>query len=329
MHTIPVFYQPQMMGTTKSFSPSSQKPQQVINDWGNTFEHYIELHNFPGFKKENFYTCHDKHYVDGIFNGSIANGFDEYDGEFANSLTYTSASLYYAAQYLKNNNSPVAVSPTSGFHHASYNKANGYCTFNGLMLTAMMLHQNNDFKKIGIIDFDMHYGNGTDDIIKKLSLDYIVHYTAGKKYDLYHPLLEKIKPIIKPVYTWFVTNKNGAPRNAKKPKNFRKKLLGNKGVKFMENLPIILQGFSNCDLIIYQAGADQHENDPYGGLLSYEQMIKRDKMVFEFSKTHNIPVVWNLAGGYQRDSNGTIEPVLKCHRNTMKACIETFVQPDC
>jgi hypothetical protein len=31
------------------------------------------------------------------------------------------------------------------------------------------------------------------------------------------------------------------------------------------------------------------------------------------------PLVWNLAGGYQRDESGSIEPVLKLHRMTVIA----------
>ena len=41
-------------------------------------------------------------------------------------------------------------------------------------------------------------------------------------------------------------------------------------------------------------------------------------------KKNNIPLVWNLAGGYQKDKDGSIEPVLKCHRNTMEACLNIF-----
>ena len=32
-------------------------------------------------------------------------------------------------------------------------------------------------------------------------------------------------------------------------------------------------------------------------------------------------LVWNLAGGYQRDASGSIEPVLRLHRNTLNAWV--------
>jgi len=36
-------------------------------------------------------------------------------------------------------NGQVAVAPTCGFHHAQYAKADAFCTFNGLMVTALAL----------------------------------------------------------------------------------------------------------------------------------------------------------------------------------------------
>ena len=76
------------------------------------------------------------------------------------------------------------------------------------------------------------------------------------------------------------------------------------------------------DLVLYQAGADIHVDDPLGGLLTTEQMIMRDELVFRGCATYGIPIVWNLAGGYQRDADGRKSRVLALHRNTMLRCIE-------
>ena len=34
--------------------------------------------------------------------------------------------------------------------------------------------------KVGILDCDYHYGNGTDDILAQLRLSYVDHYTTGR-----------------------------------------------------------------------------------------------------------------------------------------------------
>lgn len=62
------------------------------------------------------------------------------------------------------------------------------------------------------------------------------------------------------------------------------------------NLP---HWFADVDVLLYQAGADCHVDDPLGGWMTTEQMRQRDEIVFEFCSTYGIPVVWDLAGGYQ------------------------------
>jgi acetoin utilization deacetylase AcuC-like enzyme len=297
-----------------SFSPSSAKPLLVVEDWQKKFSANIKIVDFTPFKKTALIKCHDYNYVNGIFDGSISNGFNNKESSFAKTFLYTNASIYYAALDALQNK--VAISPTSGFHHAHYDKAEGFCTFNGLVLSAILLKENQKLKRIGILDFDMHYGNGTENIIEKLKIDFIEHYSAGKYYDLNYPKLGFLKSLVKKVYS--LQNHDNTQDNV------RKKLLKNKAQKFLEQIPIILNNFKNCDIILYQAGADQHENDPYGGLLSYDEMKLRDAIVFEFAKNNNIPIAWNLAGGYQKDSNNTIEPILKCHRNTLEQCILIF-----
>lgn len=69
-------------------------------------------------------------------------------------------------------------------------------------------------------------------------------------------------------------------------------------------------------LVLYQAGADMHKDDPLGGLLTTREMAERDRLVFSLARERNIATVWNLAGGYQVGVNGTLGPLLTIHRNT-------------
>jgi len=78
---------------------------------------------------------------------------------------------------------------------------------------------------------------------------------------------------------------------------------------------------SDAGILFYQAGADQHIDDPLGGIFTTEQLLERDRRVFEHCKKLDIPVVWCLAGGYQREPDGSIPKVLEIHRNTMRACV--------
>lgn len=74
------------------------------------------------------------------------------------------------------------------------------------------------------------------------------------------------------------------------------------------------------DVVLYQAGADPHINDPLGGILTTLEMRRRDRMVFRrlCGGERRFALAWNLAGGYQRDSSGGILPVLELHLNTWR-----------
>jgi acetoin utilization deacetylase AcuC-like enzyme len=80
------------------------------------------------------------------------------------------------------------------------------------------------------------------------------------------------------------------------------------------------------DLIIYQAGVDTHVDDPYGGVLTTEELIERDLRMFRIAKTLNIPITWNLAGGYQIDKNGSYQKVIDLHLNTFAAYRQVYLQ---
>jgi acetoin utilization deacetylase AcuC-like enzyme len=173
----------------------------------------------------------------------------------------------------------IACAPVSGFHHARWDRWGGFCTFNGLMVTAISMLS--EIPKVGILDCDHHYGDGTNDIIQKLKLWHRVrHFTYGRK-------------------SW-------------EPEFFLSQLKG------------IVGSFADCGILLYQAGADPHENDPLGGNMSTEQLRQRDQIVFETCKRKGIPLVWNLAGGYQRDKHGSIRPVLDIHDNTMIECLSVY-----
>jgi acetoin utilization deacetylase AcuC-like enzyme len=181
-----------------------------------------------------------------------------------------------AARYVAKHGG-VAAAPCSGFHHAGWARGEGFCTFNGLMVTAATLHKEGA-RRIGILDCDMHYGDGTDDIIERLgNPSWVRHFTAGERPQSAEPFLSTV-------------------------------------------LPAELERLKDCSVVLYQAGADPHVDDPLGGWLTTDQLHMRDELVFSTLRELGIPVVWNLAGGYQRDATGGIPRVLEIHDNTMRAC---------
>jgi acetoin utilization deacetylase AcuC-like enzyme len=270
-----VFFDPrQNVEYNPSFSPSAGKPAKVIASWEQKFP--IEICAVEPCTREDLYLAHDKNYIDGVLDCKINNGFENKLPTIAESLLWTNGSFVTAAKYAVQHKENV-VSPTSGFHHAEWNRGMGYCTFNGLMVAAITLKELGWASRIAIIDIDMHYGNGTDDIIERLGIDYVSHYSWGNFPFVGDDFTVRLKEILE------------------------EKVVG-------------------CDVIFYQAGADPHVNDPYGGFLTTEQLRLRDEVMFKVARDAKIPVVWNLAGGYQVD----ISKVLEIHDNTMKVCLEVY-----
>ena len=220
-------------------------------------------------------------FVDAVLSCRSDNGFGNRSKAVAKSLPYTSGAMLSAAREALRNGR-VAVAPCSGFHHAGYANAGGFCTFNGLMVTAMALHAAGEVKRVGILDFDHHYGDGTDNIIDRLHIDWIEHYSAGEHYG-------------------FATEAR----------------------RFLSSIPGLVAGMKGCDVILYQAGADSHIDDPLGGWLTTEQLFERDLLVFEAAAELGIPVAWNLAGGYQTP----LRKVLRIHDGTMRACAGVHLNP--
>jgi acetoin utilization deacetylase AcuC-like enzyme len=51
-------------------------------------------------------------------------------------------------------------------HHAESNRAMGFCLYNNIAVGAAHALQEHGLKKVAIVDFDVHHGNGTEEIFK-------------------------------------------------------------------------------------------------------------------------------------------------------------------
>jgi acetoin utilization deacetylase AcuC-like enzyme len=296
MPNIPVFYTPKMVADSGSASPSAAKPAQVVESWKRQFP--VDIIEPLPVTVDEIVRAHKRQFVEDILACRADNGFENRSSAVAQALPYTSGSMLSAARHVLVDKG-VAAAPCSGFHHAEWDKAMGYCTFNGLMITALALKEDvvqyDDTKekftlehvtrRIGILDLDMHYGNGTDDILIQVNQEgWCRHFTAGDQF-----------------------------RSAAQVPKF-----------FDQWLPRVLDKLSDCGLVLYQAGADPHIKDPHGGWLTTPELKERDAHVFEFFRAHKIPLVWNLAGGYQVEKDGSIPKVLEIHDNTMRECVRVW-----
>lgn len=279
--TIPVFFRPEMVALeASSLSPSASKPELVVADW-QLQGLPIDVRTFEPLDADTLSLAHDPAYVQGVLASEIDNGFGNRKPQVTASLPFTSGAMLAAAREALTNRHG-ACAPVSGFHHAGYGHGGGFCTFNGLVITAQALKREGRVQRVGILDLDHHWGDGTHDILRRLRLNWIQHHSPGPQ--------------------------EPRPEEAE---------------RYLSRLSGIVSSFHDCDLLLYQAGADAHVDDPLGGWMTDEQLAARDQIVFEVAAQVGLPVAWNLAGGYQRDAHG-IEPVLAIHRRTMQACADEY-----
>ena len=279
---IPVFYTDKMVADSGSYSPSAAKPKAVVAAW-RELGVPMSLHEPAPASLAQLELAHEEEYVAEVLSCVVSNGFGNRSPAVAQSLPYTSGAMLAAAREALVNGR-VAVAPCAGFHHAGWAHGAGFCTFNGLMVTAMALFEAGAVKRVGILDFDQHWGDGTQDIID--------HLGVGGRLRHYHP--------------------SSAFRGHYDSK------------RFLCMLPDVVGKFADCDVVLYQAGADPHIADPLGGWLTTDELQMRDRLVFERLAALRVPVAWNLAGGYQRDKKGSIRPVLQIHENSMKECVHVY-----
>ncbi len=115
--------------------------------------------------------AHDKNYLDSVKNSFPKQGLNFLDGDTIVSPGSKDATRDAVGSILtgiegvmKKNfkNSFCAVRPPG--HHAEKQKAMGFCVYNNVAVGAYYLLEKYNLKKVAIIDFDVHHGNGTQDI---------------------------------------------------------------------------------------------------------------------------------------------------------------------
>ena len=71
-------------------------------------------------------------------------------------------------------------------HHASRDKAMGFCFFNNVAIAAKYALERHGLKRVAIVDFDVHHGNGTEDIVAGDSRILMVSFYQHPFYPLDH-----------------------------------------------------------------------------------------------------------------------------------------------
>jgi acetoin utilization deacetylase AcuC-like enzyme len=166
-------------------------------------------------------------------------------------------------------------------HHAERDKAMGFCFFNHAAIAACYARQRYDAERVAVVDFDVHHGNGTQDIF-------------WSDPDLFYGSTHQM-----PLYPG-----SGGANETGEGNIFNAPLkAGDGGLEFRSAmLNIILPALETFspDLVIVSAGFDAHARDPLGSLqLTEEDFAWATVRLMEVADmTASGRVVSVLEGGY-------------------------------
>lgn len=166
-------------------------------------------------------------------------------------------------------------------HHAETTRANGFCFVNNVAVTARYLQTRFNLKKIAIIDFDVHHGNGTQEIFYS---DDSVFYGSIHE----HPLF----PGTGLENETGVGNIFNAPISAGTNSEDFLEIFSNKILKNVDKF--------KPEIILISAGFDAHKRDPLASInLESEDYYSLTKSIVEIANRHcNGRVISFLEGGY-------------------------------
>ena len=166
-------------------------------------------------------------------------------------------------------------------HHAESVRANGFCFFNNISVTAKYLQRKYQINKIAIIDFDVHHGNGTQEIFFN---DKTIAYGSIHEFPLFLGTgLEQETGVGNIFNAPILTETDG--------KDFIKIL----EYKILDNIDKF-----KPEIILISAGFDAHKRDPLAHInLESKDYYHLTKKIIEIA---NIPcqgrVISFLEGGY-------------------------------
>jgi len=205
-------------------------------------------------------------------------------GSFSAARAAVGTALTAAAAMMETNERPFVIARPPG-HHAERLTAMGFCFFNTIACVAEWLREQPGIERVFIFDFDVHHGNGTQDLFNERD---DVYYASIHRFPFY-PGTGAANEIGSGKGRGFTTN---IPLSE-----------GQGDVEFLgavENEIVRIIDDYAPDAILLSAGFDAHRRDPLGGMrVSEEAYGETTRRVVEVANRHAKGRVLSLLeGGY-------------------------------
>jgi acetoin utilization deacetylase AcuC-like enzyme len=238
---------------------------------------------------------HSAAYVDMIYENAPKEGYVQLDPDTAmNPHSLTAARRAAGAGVLavdevmtgRAQNAFCAVRPCG--HHATLARSMGFCIFNNVGVAAAYALEVKGLERVAIVDFDVHHGNGTEDMFSAPQWQERVVMASFFQHPFY-PGSGTADPAVNMVNLPLAAGSDGAAAQR----------------VFREHWLPALDGFKP-QMILISAGFDAHREDLLGGMALVEDdyaWLTRELMTIAARHSHG-RIVSMLEGGYNLSALG-------------------------
>jgi acetoin utilization deacetylase AcuC-like enzyme len=295
---IHAFYREEMAIGGRATLTGSQSPEKP-----RLFLDYLARHglldalqiraDFDPLDRAEFLLAHTPRYVDAFFAGEpplCQSSRLPWSPELVQSVRWTNASLLHALRAACLDPARIALSPTSGFHHARPDAGSAYCTFSGQVIASVRV-----YRELGArgawLDLDGHLGNSIEDA-RSFVPDLSLAVPPG-------------------------CNVNPDGRHGAYLRQLERALASIEGR--------LLGG--ELTYVAFAHGADSHEWDDNGYQLSTDEWVASAEMVYRWVARCSsvlgrpVPLLLALFGGYRSDH---YDSVLALHAADLVTCLNVL-----
>jgi len=175
MHTAYITHPSYLRHDMGAWHPESPARLRAIDDRlhaAHLFD-FLAHHEAQGVQRDQLLRVHDGAYIDSVEAAAPSEGLHMLDPDTSMNPHTLEAARHAAGGAVMAVDLVMGGEAAKAFvacrppgHHATRNRAMGFCIFNNVAVAAAHALEQHGLERVAIVDFDVHHGNGTEDIFR-------------------------------------------------------------------------------------------------------------------------------------------------------------------